>query len=266
VASALVAAGGLRFNAAEPFILASRKIAPIYVDVRQLTAEPTGWRTTVRELAELVRKSGRFDFVSGGELADLFFSVPVALELGLPHVAIRKQTKGYGTGGRLVGSVRPGAAFAHVSDLITAGTSAQDWVKAIRDAGGVVQHYFVVFDRRQGGRQALEAAGVTVHSLLELSEEFLSFVSERAGLSGSQLGEVRRYLGDPERWSRDFLRRNPSFLRDRIEASGGKLTRSEGLEVLNQGYPDLMGDVGGYLRKRLKELGLDETLVGPKTP
>lgn len=265
VASALIGAGGLRFNAEEPFILASRKIGPVYVDIRQLTTVPNGWKLAVDELVEVVRGLERVDAISGGELADLFFSVPVALELGLPHVAIRKQPKDHGTGGRLVGEVKPGGKFAHVSDLITSGTSALEWIGVIRGAGGVVQDYVVVFDRNQGGRQALEVAGVRVHPLLELSDEFLSFASGRGGLVKEQVEAVGRYLADPERWSCDFLRENPGFITKRIEAAGGRMTRSDGLDVLTRGYPELLPEVGAAVRKRLRDIGLDEGLASLAT-
>jgi orotate phosphoribosyltransferase len=262
VATALLNVGGLRFNTADPFILTSRKICPVYVDVRMLTSRPEGWKAAVDGLAEAVRGLGNVNAVSGGELADLLFSVPVAFKLGMPHLAIRKQPKGYGTGGRLIGEVSQGSRFAHVSDLITSGTSALQWIDAIREAGGVVSDYLVVFDRNQGGKEALDRKGVRVHSLLELDDGFVAFASGRGGLTGAQVEEVRKYLADPEQWSVGFLRRNPRFLTKRIAAAGGLITRSEGLEVLTQGYPELIAEVGAKVRRRLREIGLKEDLLG----
>jgi orotate phosphoribosyltransferase len=262
VATALLDVGGLRFNTVDPFILASRKICPVYVDVRRLTTKPEGWRAAVDGLVKVVKGLGNINAVSGGELADLLFSVPVAFELGLPHLAIRKQPKGYGTGGRLIGEVNPGSSFAHVSDLITSGTSALQWIDAIREAGGVVNDYLVVFDRKQGGREALDRKGVRVHSLLELDNDFMSFALGQGSLTDAQMDAVQEYLADPERWSVGYLRRNPRFLTERITASGGRMSRSEGLEVLTQGYPELITEVGAKVRRRLREVGLDEDLLG----
>jgi orotate phosphoribosyltransferase len=261
VASALLEAGGLKLNEEEPFILASRKIGPVYLDVRQLTATPSGWTSAVEALAQVVRTIGSCDLIAGGELADLFFSIPVALRLGKPHLAIRKAPKTYGAGGgRLVGRIERGQTVVHVSDLITSGTSALDWVEVLRGAGGVVEGYVVVFDRGQGGREALVQKGVVLHSLLTLDEEFLSYASEKNNLSRSQLDSIERYLKDPEGWARDFLRRRPSFLTERVAAEGGKLTRSEGLEVLTKGYPDLIPELGDMVRKRLREIGASDAL------
>ena len=265
IASALLAAGGLRLNTTEPFILASRKICPVYVDIRRLTTKPEGWRASVDGLTEVARGLGGINAVSGGELADLLFSVPVAFALGVPHLAIRKEPKGYGTGGRFIGDIPLRCIFAHVSDLITSGVSALRWIEAITEAGGVVNDYLVVFDRNQGGREALQRKGVKVHSLLELNHEFISFASQRGGLASHQMGALQEYLVDPEKWSVGFLRRNPRFLTNRIMATDGRLSRSEGLEVLTQGYPDLIAELGTEVRRRLREVGLDEDLLDQKS-
>lgn len=255
VAGALLSAGALRFESEEPFVLASRKIAPVYVDVRQLTGAPQGWARTVEALAELVKGLGSGASISGGELADLFFSVPVALRLGRKHVAIRKAPKGYGAGGRLVGSVARGEEFVHVSDLVTAGTSALQWVAAIRDAGGKVEHYVTVFDRNQGGREGLAKEGVKVHSLVAMDEEFLRFAAEAGAIDDQKVAAIRRYLADPDGWGKEFLVAHPEFLADRIMGVSGRLTRTEGLEVLTQGYPELKAQLAGGVAKKLREIG-----------
>ena len=263
VAAALLEAGGLKLSENEPFILASRKIGPVYLDVRQLTATPSGWSATIDELVALIAKVGDFEVVSGGELADLFFSIPVALRLGKPHLAIRKVAKGYGAGGtgRLVGRIEKGQRVVHVSDLITSGTSALDWVDTVRGSGGLIENYVAVFDRGQGGREALREKGVQLHSLLELDSEFLKFAAARGFLREKGLESIRSYLHDSDGWARGYLRRRPEFLTGRIEAENGRLSRPEGLEVLTRGYPELIPELGDVVRRKLRELDLDERLL-----
>ncbi len=265
-ASMLLEARALRFREREPFVLASRKIGPVYIDVRQLTGHPRAWREVISELVQVVRTTDGEWPVSGGELADLFFSIPVALELQRPHLTIRKAVKGYGAGGRLVGKVSPGETFVHVSDLITSGKSAEEWVGVIEESGGRVARYVVVFDRNQGGREALRKHGVELESLVTLDHDFLTFAAEKGALSQQDQDSIAKYLLDPEGWSRDFLRQNPSFLSDRIEASGGKLTRAEGLEVLSLGYPALIPELGDVVRKRLLEVGVDPEVLDGAPP
>lgn len=261
VARALIQSGGVKFSETDPFILASRKITPIYVDVRRLTTSPRGWRQTIADLVALVREVGEEDMISGGELADLFFSIPVALQLRQPHLTIRKTTKGYGAGGRIVGQIRRGEHTVHVSDLITSGESAIEWVRAVRDAGGKVAKYVVVFDRNQGGKQALRKEKVALHSLVGLDEEFLSYSARDGALTRKGLENVRGYLREPEVWARDFLRTNPAFVLRHLEASAGRLTRTEGLEVLSFGYPELVPELEEEVRAGLRRIGVrDATL------
>src|SRR6266511_2627694 len=65
------------------------------------------------------------------------------------------------------------AAAASAADcpvVITTGQSAADAAAAIREAGGTVLGVLAVVDREEGGRAALEAAGVSVEALVATSE------------------------------------------------------------------------------------------------
>ena len=157
-----------------------------------------------------------------------------------------------------MGSVAQGEEFVHVSDLITAGTSALQWVAAIRDAGGKVAHYVAVFDRNQGGRESLAREGVKVHSLVAMDAEFLAFAAEAKAIDGPRVAAIERYLADPDGWGREFLVAHPEFLAERIVGVGGRLTRTEGLEVLTQGYPELKAQLAGGVAKKLREVGAEK--------
>jgi orotate phosphoribosyltransferase len=53
-----------------------------------------------------------------------------------------------------------------VEDVITTGGSALKAVDAIRAAGGEILGVLALVDRQEGGREALEAAGLQVLSLV----------------------------------------------------------------------------------------------------
>jgi orotate phosphoribosyltransferase len=53
-----------------------------------------------------------------------------------------------------------------VEDVITTGGSALKAVDAIRAAGGEILGVLALVDRQEGGREALEAAGLEVLSLV----------------------------------------------------------------------------------------------------
>ena len=57
-----------------------------------------------------------------------------------------------------------------VEDVITTGGSALKAVEAVRAAGGEILGVLALVDREEGGREALEAAGLRVLSLVTATE------------------------------------------------------------------------------------------------
>ena len=79
--------------------------------------------------------------------------------------SVRKEAKAHGTGKRIEGNFRAGDAVVIVEDVITSGGSARQAVDAVRDEGGAVLGVLAVVDREEGGRRALEEAGLSVVAL-----------------------------------------------------------------------------------------------------
>jgi len=83
---------------------------------------------------------------------------------------VRKEAKAHGTGRLIEGPFREGDRVAVVEDVITTGGSALRAVQAVRNAGGQVAGILALVDREEGGREALEGAGLPVISLARASE------------------------------------------------------------------------------------------------
>ena len=83
---------------------------------------------------------------------------------------VRKEAKAHGTGRMIEVPLREGERVAGVEDVITTGGSALRAVQAVRDAGGQVAGVLALVDREEGGREALEGAGLPVVSLARASE------------------------------------------------------------------------------------------------
>ena len=83
---------------------------------------------------------------------------------------MRKEAKAHGTGRLIEGPFREGDRVAVVEDVITTGGSALRAAEAIQDAGGTVLGVLALVDREEGGRQALEGAGLPVVALARASE------------------------------------------------------------------------------------------------
>jgi orotate phosphoribosyltransferase len=83
---------------------------------------------------------------------------------------VRKEAKAHGTGRLIEGPFREGDRVAVVEDVITTGGSALRAAVAIRAAGGTPVGVLALVDREEGGREALESAGLPVLSLARASE------------------------------------------------------------------------------------------------
>ena len=83
---------------------------------------------------------------------------------------VRKEAKAHGTGRLVEGPFREGDRVAVIEDVITTGGSALRATEAIRAAGGIVVGVLALVDREEGGREALEAAGLQVLSLTRASD------------------------------------------------------------------------------------------------
>lgn len=83
---------------------------------------------------------------------------------------VRKEAKQHGTGKLIEGPFQAGDMVVVVEDVITTGGSALKAVEAIRAGGGEILGVLALVDREEGGREALEAAGLNVISLATASD------------------------------------------------------------------------------------------------
>jgi orotate phosphoribosyltransferase len=89
-----------------------------------------------------------------------------SVETGRPYVIARKQSKEYGTGNRIEGTLAEGEEVLVLEDIATTGQSAVDAVAALREAGAVVDRVLVVVDRQEGATENLAEHDVELESLL----------------------------------------------------------------------------------------------------
>jgi orotate phosphoribosyltransferase len=154
------------------FVLASGRRSTFYIDCRRTTMHAEGLHLIgTLGLAAIRERGWRADAVGGLTLgADpVAYAIAAATATQPPAIhgfTVRKAPKSHGTGQRIEGCFEAGAHVVVVEDVITTGGSALDAVAAVRGAGGVVSGVLAVVDRGEGGRDALEAAGLAVHALV----------------------------------------------------------------------------------------------------
>jgi orotate phosphoribosyltransferase len=153
------------------FRLASGKESEFYVDARLTTMSPEGLALIGPLALSILRETGwRIDAVGGLTLgADpISYAISYASagsEHPLRAFTVRKEAKAHGTGKLLEGPVREGDRVAIIEDVITTGGSALRAIDAVRNAKASVAGVLALVDREEGGRQAIEMAGISVVSL-----------------------------------------------------------------------------------------------------
>jgi orotate phosphoribosyltransferase len=158
------------------FVLTSGRRSDLYVDARMTTMDPRGLALIGPLGLQAIAGAGwRADSVGGLTLG----ADPIACAIayasataGRPIRAftVRKEAKTHGTGKLIEGPFVPGDHVVVVEDTITTGGSALRAVSAVRASGGHVEGVLAVVDREEGGREAIEADGVPVVSLVTRTE------------------------------------------------------------------------------------------------
>ena len=163
------------------FVLASGRRSTLYVDCRLTTMSPEGQLLIGRAALAALRDSGwPVQAVGGLTLGADPISYAIAHTSALEAEAgtggmvrsftVRKETKQHGTGKLIEGPFQAGDHVVVVEDVITTGGSALKAVDAIRAAGGHILGVLALVDRQEGGREALEAAGLKVITLVTASD------------------------------------------------------------------------------------------------
>ncbi len=156
------------------FVLRSGKRSKYYLDKYLFETEPRVLRGIVHEMAMMIRNqlAEGVDYrrLAAPELGGVVLGAGLSLELGLPLVLVRKQSKEYGTARRVEGRLVPGESVAVVEDIVTSGGAAISAVEALRGAGAVVEDLYCVVDRQEGGEEAAKAAGLRLRPLFTSSE------------------------------------------------------------------------------------------------
>ncbi len=154
------------------FTLASGKQSNFYIDARLTTMSPDGLAIIGRLALSALRETGwNVDAVGGLTLGADPISYAIsyasaASDHPLRAFTVRKESKAHGTGKLLEGPFREGDRVAVIEDVITTGGSALRAIEAVRSANGSVAGVLALVDRGEGGRQAIEQAGVAIISLV----------------------------------------------------------------------------------------------------
>lgn len=158
------------------FVLASGKRSTLYIDARLTTMSPEGLALigplglSALEQAEWGVQSVGGLTLGADPIAYAISFVSARTRAPVRAFTVRKEAKSHGTGKRIEGPFERGDRVAIIEDVITTGGSALRAVEAVREAGGAVAGVLALVDREEGGREALEAAGLEVLALTRATD------------------------------------------------------------------------------------------------
>ncbi len=169
----LIRSRALKFG---QFTLTSGKKSSYYLDLKQVTLHPEGTRLIGLGILELLEATwGLPDAVGGMAVGADPITAAVVTIAGLTGkrvlgFLVRKDPKGHGTAQYLEGPVAAGQKVVIVEDVVTTGGSALAAAQRAREFGLEVVGVVGIVDRKEGGREALAAAGLPLQTLLTIED------------------------------------------------------------------------------------------------
>lgn len=185
-----------------------------------------------------------FDFISGGERRDYFFSILPSFFLCKPHLSIFKDnTACYSTENfeKTVLATEvdlKGKKAIHVADLITEASSyVRAWIPVIRGLGADITQTVAIIDRHQGGKENLAKLGCEMFTFAGIDKSLFEVALNSGTINQKQMDLVLSFLESPTKYMEDFLKANPSFIQDQINLGGKNKDRA--LLAIEKGHATL---------------------------
>jgi len=150
-------------------VLASGKESNFFIDCKQTVLTAEGHVLVGELMLDALAQLPACDAIAGVELGGCPLASAVSLTSHLrgpasakDAVYVRKDAKDHGSKRVLEGDTRlaPGASLVILEDVTTTGDSTLKAVEKLRAAGYVVAGVVALVDRLEGGREAIEAAGL----------------------------------------------------------------------------------------------------------
>lgn len=191
------------FNPDEPFVFTSGRLSPVYTDMRRMISFPKE-RNILMNFAADMLKDLDIDYMAGGETAGIPYAAFIAQKLNKPMLYVRKKPKGFGKMAQIEGCMEEeGQRVALIEDLQTDGGSKKIFIDALRGAGAIVEHAFVVFHYGNFPQsyQNMKDWGLTLHALTTWADVLKVARSEKY-FDDATLDSVEFFLKEPDEWGK----------------------------------------------------------------
>lgn len=258
----------------EPFFYTSGKLGPYYINTHYLYGSKSDaekflndmehWKTNLNEFPALMFEAAKkqylentiykkviemvckkasdltFDYISGGERRDFFFSILPAFILDKPHLSIMKDGTAIVSNPKFTESYivsenetaiqmnrhidlldLTDKKILHIADLVTEASSyVRAWIPVINRLGAEITDTIAIVDRKQGGRHILADMNVRLHSFAEINEKLFDDALDLNHINLSQYNMIIDFIENPDKFMVSFLKNNPDFLQNQINLGG----------------------------------------------
>jgi len=155
--------------------LASGRTSNFYIDGKRVTLDPEGSDLLAGVLVELCRLHGATaiggPMIGADPIAGAVAAKSHQADYPVKGFIVRGREKQHGMQKRIEGPpLSDEDRVVLVDDVITTGGSVLKTIEAIRETGAVIVCCTCLVDREQGGREALEEAGIPYEPVFRRSE------------------------------------------------------------------------------------------------
>ncbi len=158
-------------------VLASGRESDFFIDCKQAVLTAEGHALVGELMLDAALSFGAMDAIAGVELGGCPLASAASLvsyRRGCPKdaVYVRKDAKDHGSKRDLEGTTHllPGASLVLLEDVTTTGASTLKAAEKLRAAGFNVAGVVTLVDRLEGGREAIDAAGLPMVAIYTRSD------------------------------------------------------------------------------------------------
>ncbi|MCR5803482.1 MAG: orotate phosphoribosyltransferase [Clostridia bacterium] len=205
----------------------------IFLDLLKIYEESETFKM-ITDLITQKLSEYEFDYISGGERRDFFFSILPSYFLAKPHLSIFKDgstvysTENFEITKNTSEVDLKGLKAIHVADLITEASSyVRAWIPAIRGLGSDITDTVAVIDRHQNGEANLKELGVSMTTFAGIDKSLFDEAIELGAINQQQYDLTMKFLDNPSDYMSSFLKDHPDFIKEQIALGGKAKERAE---------------------------------------
>ena len=185
------------------------------------------YNDVIHQMKDYIEKNiglNSFQYISGGERRDWYFSIILAHLLNKPHLTVFKDMSALLSSPDFskteIISDLAGAKVLHSADLITTASSyLKMWIPIIQNLNGKMEYSLVLIDRNQGGKDNLKEAGVKSYALATVNKSLFKKALELGVINQEQFAMVNRYFDNPDETMKQFLIKHPEFIENSLHSN-----------------------------------------------